>query len=71
MMPQGKEGKVMQVYRKKWVIHIERVNREKVNGACPTHSGRHSSLGSFLTTTRDSCCCCTEERQRCCHRCGH
>ncbi|KAL1929363.1 hypothetical protein VTP01DRAFT_1501 [Rhizomucor pusillus] len=29
----GREGKVVQVYRKKWVIHIERVNREKVNGA--------------------------------------
>ena len=24
----------MQVYRKKWVIHIERITREKVNGAC-------------------------------------
>ncbi|ORZ09799.1 translation protein SH3-like domain-containing protein [Absidia repens] len=29
----GREGKVVQVYRKKWVIHIERVTREKVNGA--------------------------------------
>ncbi|KAI8350988.1 ribosomal protein L24 [Mortierella sp. GBAus27b] len=29
----GREGKVVQVYRRKWVIHIERVNREKVNGA--------------------------------------
>lgn len=29
----GREGKVVQVYRKKWVIHIERVHREKVNGA--------------------------------------
>ncbi|KAI7877035.1 ribosomal protein L24 [Lichtheimia hyalospora FSU 10163] len=29
----GREGKVVQVYRKKWVIHVERVNREKVNGA--------------------------------------
>ncbi|KAG0168889.1 60S ribosomal protein L26A [Apophysomyces sp. BC1034] len=29
----GREGKVVQVYRKKWVIHIERVSREKVNGA--------------------------------------
>ncbi|KAI7847932.1 translation protein SH3-like domain-containing protein [Circinella umbellata] len=29
----GREGKVVQVYRKKWVIHIDRVNREKVNGA--------------------------------------
>ncbi|RCH93475.1 60S ribosomal protein L26, partial [Rhizopus azygosporus] len=24
---------VVQVYRKKWVIHIDRVTREKVNGA--------------------------------------
>jgi len=23
---------VIQVYRKRWVIHIERINREKVNG---------------------------------------
>ncbi|ORY95208.1 translation protein SH3-like domain-containing protein [Absidia repens] len=29
----GREGKVVQVYRKKWVIYIERVTREKVNGA--------------------------------------
>ena len=26
-------GKVVQVYRKKYVIHIERIQREKVNGA--------------------------------------
>ena len=29
---QGREGKVTQVYRRKWVIHIERITREKVNG---------------------------------------
>ncbi|KAH7566696.1 hypothetical protein JRO89_XS08G0217600 [Xanthoceras sorbifolium] len=29
----GREGKVVQVYRRKWVIHIERITREKVNGA--------------------------------------
>lgn len=29
----GREGKIVQVYRKKWVIHIDRVAREKVNGA--------------------------------------
>ncbi|KAI9314328.1 60S ribosomal protein L26 [Dichotomocladium elegans] len=29
----GREGKVVQVYRKKWVIHIDRVSREKANGA--------------------------------------
>lgn len=28
----GREGKVVQVYRKKWVIHVERVHREKGNG---------------------------------------
>lgn len=28
----GSEGKVVQVYRKKWVIHVERLQREKVNG---------------------------------------
>lgn len=29
----GREGKVVQVYRKKYVIHIERLQREKANGA--------------------------------------
>merc|ERR1711988_2031300 len=29
----GREGKVMQVYRKKYVIHNERVTREKSNGS--------------------------------------
>ena len=29
----GREGKVVAVYRKKWVIHVERVTREKANGA--------------------------------------
>ncbi|VFQ81109.1 unnamed protein product [Cuscuta campestris] len=28
----GREGKIVQVYRKKWVIHIERITREKANG---------------------------------------
>ena len=32
---QGREGKVVQVYRKKWVIHVERITREKVNGKHP------------------------------------
>ena len=26
-------GKIISVYRKKWVLHIERVQREKANGA--------------------------------------
>jgi large subunit ribosomal protein L26e len=29
----GRDGKVITVYRKRWVIHVERVTREKVNGA--------------------------------------
>jgi ribosomal protein uL24 len=33
----GREGKVIQVYRKKWIIHVERITREKVNGANPVH----------------------------------
>jgi large subunit ribosomal protein L26e len=28
----GREGKVVQVYRKKFVVHVERVTREKTNG---------------------------------------
>ncbi|ORY05659.1 ribosomal protein L24 [Basidiobolus meristosporus CBS 931.73] len=38
----GREGKIVQVYRKKWVIHIERLTREKVNGAA-TAIGVHPS----------------------------
>ncbi|ABO98896.1 Ribosomal protein L26, component of cytosolic 80S ribosome and 60S large subunit, partial [Ostreococcus lucimarinus CCE9901] len=29
----NREGKVEQVYRKKWVIHIKNITRDKVNGA--------------------------------------
>eukprot|EP00216_Chloropicon_sp_CCMP2111_P003917 CAMPEP_0198240238 /NCGR_PEP_ID=MMETSP1446-20131203/5423_1 /TAXON_ID=1461542 ORGANISM="Unidentified sp, Strain CCMP2111" /NCGR_SAMPLE_ID=MMETSP1446 /ASSEMBLY_ACC=CAM_ASM_001112 /LENGTH=145 /DNA_ID=CAMNT_0043922953 /DNA_START=51 /DNA_END=488 /DNA_ORIENTATION=+ len=29
----NREGKVSQVYRRKWVIHVERITRERVNGA--------------------------------------
>eukprot|EP00124_Ichthyophonus_hoferi_P002639 Ihof_evm7s188 gene=Ihof_evmTU7s188 len=29
----GQTGKVTEVYRRKWVIHIERIQREKANGA--------------------------------------
>ena len=28
-----REGKIVQCYRKKWVIHIERITREKASGA--------------------------------------
>jgi len=29
----GREGKVLQVYRKKWIIHVDRVQRDKSNGS--------------------------------------
>ena len=29
----GHTGKVTEVYRRKFVIHVEKINREKVNGA--------------------------------------
>jgi len=29
----GRDGKVTQVYRKKWVIHVDRVQRDKANGS--------------------------------------
>lgn len=33
----GREGKFVQVYRRKWVIHIERITREKIP-TCFPHS---------------------------------
>ncbi|ELT97707.1 hypothetical protein CAPTEDRAFT_20964 [Capitella teleta] len=35
-------GKIVQVYRKKYVVHIERIQREKANGAS-VHVGIHPS----------------------------
>jgi large subunit ribosomal protein L26e len=29
----GREGRIISVYRKKWVVHVERVTKEKVNGS--------------------------------------
>lgn len=37
------EGKVTQVYRKKYVIHIDRVTKEKANGAQTVPVGIHPS----------------------------
>merc|ERR1719392_385057 len=37
-----REGKVTQVYRKKWVIHVDRVTRDKANGQT-VHVGIHPS----------------------------
>merc|ERR1739848_193780 len=38
----GQSGKVVQVYRKKFCIHIERIQRDKANGAS-TNVGIHPS----------------------------
>ena len=35
-------GKIIQVYRKKYVVHIERIQRDKANGAT-VHVGIHPS----------------------------
>ena len=35
----GRDGKVTDVYRRKWVIHVERITREKSNGARGGWSG--------------------------------
>ncbi|KAJ8014888.1 hypothetical protein DPEC_G00020460 [Dallia pectoralis] len=45
-------GKVVQVYRKKYVIYIERVQREKANGTT-VHVGIHPSKVSVFVL---SCC---------------
>lgn len=53
-MLQGREGKIVQVYRKKWVIHIERITREKVNGEL-----RNASPGQTLLQLEAlPCWCC-------------
>lgn len=45
----GREGKVVEVYRRKWVIHIENINREKVNG---TDSSQFSPIfNAFIHRT--------------------
>ena len=28
----GREGKIIQVYRRKYVVHVEKISRQKVNG---------------------------------------
>jgi hypothetical protein len=55
---QGREGKVIAVYRRKWVIHIERITREKTNGEGGCCQGQPGAR------TRDPAC---EAMQRCTH----
>ncbi|KAJ7234676.1 translation protein SH3-like domain-containing protein, partial [Mycena rebaudengoi] len=46
----GREGKVTQVYRKKWVIHVDRVQRNKLNGATAPIGVHPSNVG--ITTIK-------------------
>jgi len=48
----GREGKVTQVYRKKWLIHVDRVQRDKSNGAT-AHIGIHPSNVVITTIKLD------------------
>merc|ERR1712183_752572 len=45
-------GKVVQVYRKKYVVHIERIQREKANGAT-VHVGIHPSKVVIMKSKLD------------------
>merc|ERR1711926_6777 len=45
-------GKVTSVYRKKWVLHIERIQREKVNGAA-VNVGIHPSKVEIVRLKMD------------------
>lgn len=45
-----REGKVTQVYRKKWVIHVERVQRDKVNGAISVRAWCFGGMCRVLLT---------------------
>lgn len=49
----GREGKVTQVYRKKWIIHVERVTRDKTNGSS-ANIGIHPSNVVITTLKLDT-----------------
>jgi len=50
----GKEGKVVQVYRKKYVIHVERCTRDKANGQT-IHVGIDASNCEVTKVKMDKC----------------
>lgn len=52
----GRDGKVTQVYRKKWIIHVDRVHRDKVNGSTSS-VGIHPSnvVITTLKLDKDRC----------------
>jgi len=53
----GRQGKVLTVYRKKWCIHIEKLTREKQNGATvqlPVHPSKVVIQKLKLTGSRQA-----------------
>jgi len=50
----GRSGKVTSVYRKKWVIHIDRLHREKANGVT-ANIGFNASKVSVIPSSPSVC----------------
>lgn len=61
----GREGKVTQVYRKKWVVHVERVHKDKSNGSTAP-IGIHPSnvVITGLKLDKDRCARCAVRLDR-------
>ncbi|KAJ7514994.1 hypothetical protein O6H91_23G067800 [Diphasiastrum complanatum] len=55
----GREGKVVQVYRRKWVIHVERITREKVNGKYGSSGAECDILNNLTCSPLIVCKCAT------------
>lgn len=53
----GREGKVVQVYRKKWVVHVDRVVREKGNGQSVPIGVNASSIVITKVRFPTTCAC--------------
>ena len=52
----GQQGKIIACYRRKFEIHIERLQREKTNGQ-PVNIGFHPSKVGFSTLVLSPCLC--------------
>ncbi|KAJ3126854.1 60S ribosomal protein L26 [Nowakowskiella sp. JEL0407] len=53
----GREGKVTEVYRKKWIIHVDKISKEKPNGATvqlPIHPSKVVITKPKLDSDRNS-----------------
>ena len=51
----GKKGKVLQVYRKRWAIHVEKITKDKANGTqvqVPVHPSNCAIINLKLDKDR-------------------